>query len=136
LTCGSMMNLQHFPRLSAIIFLTFPHQHNVKWFGCHGWTTQQLWTATLIVPDFSKGSQIGWVQSDELSGAPRRLHQCSLMFWKLWSRTQQYPEECMVVFEMLQNQTIRICKFRSYWEYWPYLQDYSSASRTWSLNIR
>jgi len=30
------MNLQHFPRLSAIIFLTFPHQHNVKWFGCHG----------------------------------------------------------------------------------------------------
>jgi len=108
------------------------HQHNVKWFGSHNWTTQQLWTAALILPDAPRCSQIGWVQSDELSGAPRLLHRCSSMFWKLWNRIQEYPKQCVIVFEMLQNQTIRMCKFQSYWEYWPRLQDNSSASRTWS----
>ena len=45
-------------------------------------------------------------------------------------QNSKYPEECMVVCEMLQIQTIRMCKYRSYWEYWPRLQDYSSVSWT------
>jgi len=72
---------------------------------------------------------------DELSGAPRLLHWCSSMFRKLGNIIQEYPEECMVVFEMLQNQTIRMCKVGSYWEYWLRLQDYSSASLTWSRTL-
>jgi len=36
----------------------FPHQQNVKWFGSHYWTTQQLWTATLILPDAPRCSQM------------------------------------------------------------------------------
>ena len=120
------------PSHSGLLSPRALHQQNVKWFGSHNWTTQQLWTATLILPDAPRCSQIGGVQSDELSGAPRLLHQCSSMFWKLWNRIQEYPEECMVVFEMLHNQTIRMCKFRSYWEKWPRLQDHSGASRNWS----
>jgi len=49
---------------------------------------------------------------------------------------QEYPEECMFVFEMLQNQTVRMGTFRSYGKYWPRLKDYSSASRTWSRTLR
>jgi hypothetical protein len=78
-----------------------PHQQNIKWFGSHNWTTQQLWTATLILPDAPRCSQIGWVQSDELSGASRLLHRCTSIFWKLWNRIPEYTEECIVVFQML-----------------------------------
>jgi len=97
------------------------HQHNVKWFGSHNQTTQQIWTATLILPDAPRCSQIGWMQRDVLSGAPRLLHRCSWVLQKLWNRIQEYPEECIVVFKMLPTQTIRMREFRSYWEYWPSL---------------
>ena len=93
------------------------HQENVKWFGSHNRTTQQLWTATLILPDAPRCSKIGWMQSDLLTGAPRLLHRCSWIVQKLWNRIQEYPEEFTVVFKMLPNQTIKMCKFRSYWEY-------------------
>jgi len=33
------------------------------------------------------------------------------MLQKLGNRIQEYPEECLVVFKMLQNETIRMCKF-------------------------
>jgi len=111
------------------------HQQNVKRFGSYNWTTQQLWTAALICPDAPRCSQIGWVQSHEPSGALRLLHWCSSLFRKLWNRIQEYPEECIVVFETLENQTIGMCKLRSYGEYWPCLQHYSSASRTWSCTL-
>jgi len=52
------------------------HQQNVKWFGSHNWTTQQLWTASLILPDAPRCSEIGWGQSDELSGAPQCCGSC------------------------------------------------------------
>jgi hypothetical protein len=61
------------------------HQQNVKWFGSHNWTAQQLWTATLILRDAPRCSQIGWAQCDELSGVPRLLHRCSSIFWELWT---------------------------------------------------
>jgi hypothetical protein len=83
--------------------------------------------------DASRCSQIGWMQCNALSGAPRLLLWCSSMLWKLWNRIQKYPEECIVVFKMLQNQPIRMCKCWSFWEDWKYLpclQDYSSAPRT------
>jgi len=111
------------------------HPQIVKWFGGYIWTTLQLWTATLMLPDASRCSQIGWMQSDVLSAAPRQLPQCSSMLWKLWNRIQEYPEECIVVWKMLQNQTLRMCKFRSYWEYWLHLTNYSSAPWTWSHNL-
>ena len=100
------------------------------------WKSQLNNSATLNShTDPSRCSQIGWVQSDELSGAPKQLHRCSSMFQELWNRIQEYPEECMVVFEMLQSQTIRMCIFRSYQEYWPRLQDCIGASRTWSCTF-
>jgi len=111
------------------------HLQNVKWFGSHNWTTPQLWTATLILPDAPRCSQIGWVQSDVLSGALRLLHRCSWMLRELWNRIQEYPEQGIVAYKMLLNQTIRMCKFQRYWEYWHSLQDYSDASRTWSRTL-
>jgi len=115
------------------------HQQNVKLFGSYNWTTQQLSTATLLLPDASRYSQICWVQCDVLWGAPRPHLWGSSMLKKLWNRIQEYPQECIVVFKMLQNQTTRMCKFRShweYWEYWPHLQDYSGALRTWRHTLR
>jgi len=126
-------------RYDCHCIITIPrqqHQQNVKRFGSHNRTTQQLWTATLILPDAPRCSQIGWMQSDVLSGAPRLLHRCSWILRKLRNRIQEYPEECIVVFKMLPNQTIRMCKFRSYWEYWPRLWEYSGAPRTWSHTLR
>ena len=123
----------------AYICCEMVHQQNVKWFGSHNRTPQQLWTATLILPDAPRCSQIGWMQSDVLSGALRLLHRCSWILRKLWNRIQEYPEECIGVFKMLPNQSIRMCKFRSYWEYWEYwrrLQDYSGAPRTWRHTLR
>ena len=122
----------------AKILLLFSvlHQQNEKWFGSYNRTTQQLWTATLIFPDAPRCSQIGWMQRDVLTGALRLLHRCSWILWKLWNRIQEYPEECIVVFEMLPNETIRMCRFRSYSEYWPRLRDYSGAPRTWSHTLR
>ena len=112
------------PTLSAGMMIK--HKQQVKWFGSHNWTTQQLWIATLILPDPPWCSHIGWVESDELSGVLRLLHQCSSMCWKWWNRIQEDPEESMVLFEMLQNESIRLCRFRSYWEYWVRLQDNST----------
>jgi hypothetical protein len=112
------------------------HQQNVIWFSSHNRTTQQLWTATLILPDAPRWSQIGWMQSDVLSGAPRLLYWCSWILWKLWNRIQAYPEECIVVLKMLPYQTIRRCKFRNYCEYWPCLQEYSGAPRTLIHTLR
>jgi len=111
------------------------HQQNVKWFGSHNRTTQQLWTATLILPDAFRCSQIEWTQRDVLSGAPRLHHRCSWILRKMGNRIQEYPEECIVVFKMLRNQTIRMCKFWSYWEYWPRLQEYCGAPQTWSHTL-
>jgi hypothetical protein len=110
------------------------HQQNVKWFGSYNWTTQQLWTATLILTEASRCSLIGWMQCDVISGDPRLYHQCFPMLRKLWNRIPESLEDCIVVFKMLQNQTIRKCKFWSYckyWEYWPHLQDYSGPPPTW-----
>ena len=115
------------------------HQQNVKWFGSHNRTTQQLWTATLILLDAPRCSHISWMQSDVLPGAPRLLHRCSWILRKLWNRIQEYPEDCIGVFKMLPNQSSRMCKFQSHWEYWenwPRLQDYSGASRTWRHTLR
>jgi len=90
------------------------HQQNVKWFGSHNQTTQQLWTATLILPDAPRCSQIGWIQSNVLPGALRLLHRWSWILRKLWNRIQEYSKECIVVLIMLPNQTIRMCKCQSY----------------------
>jgi len=57
--------------------LLFIHQQNVRWFGSHNWTTEQPWTAPLILLDAPRCSQIGWMPSDVLSGAPRLLHRCT-----------------------------------------------------------
>ena len=121
--------------LSVSLWISFFHQQNVKWFGSHNRTTQQLWTATLNILDTPRWSQIGWMQSDVFSGAPRLLHQCSWILRMLWNRIQEYPEECIDDFKMLPNQTIRMCKFRSYWEYWPRFRRYSGAPRTWSHTL-
>jgi hypothetical protein len=112
------------------------HKQIVQSFGSHHWTTQQLWTATLILPDAPRCSQIGWVPSDGLSDALRLLHEDSSMYSKLWNRLPEYSEEWMVAFEMLQNHAMRMSKFPSYWEYWPHLQDNSSAFQTWSRPLR
>jgi len=112
------------------------NQQHVEWFGSHNWTMQQLWTATLILPDAPSCSQIGWMQSDVLSGAPRQPHCCSSMLRKLWNRIQEYHAGCIVVFKMLPNQTITMCTFPTYWEYWPHLQEYSGAPQSWSHTLR
>ena len=112
------------------------HQQNVECFGSHNWTTQPLWTATLILPDAPRHSQIGCMQSDVLPGAPRLLHQCTSMLRKLCNRIKQFPQECVVVPKMLQNQNIRMCKFQSNWEYWPCLKGDSCAPQTWSHTLR
>jgi len=112
------------------------HQQNVKWFGSHNRTTQKLPTATPILPDAPRCFHIGWMQSDVLSDALRLHHRCSWILRKLWNRIQEYPEECIVVFKMFQNQTIRMCKFPSYWEYWPHLREYTSAAWTLSHTLR
>jgi len=39
-----------------------------------------------------------------------------------WNRIQEYPEECIIVFKMLQYQTIKWHKFQSYWDYWLHTQ--------------
>jgi len=99
----------HFtPILPITSLLLFPwdlppllHQQNVKWFGSHNWTTQQLWMATLILPDAWWCSQIAWVWSNVLSDALKLLHQCSSLFLKLWNRIQGHPEECIVLFKIL-----------------------------------
>jgi len=95
---------------------TFNHQQKVKSFGRNNWTTQQLWTALLILPDAPRCSQIGRKQRNVLSGALRLPHRCSSMLRKLWNRIQEYHKECIAVCKMLPNQTIRMCKFQSYWE--------------------
>jgi len=89
------------------------HLQNEQWFVSYNWTSQQFWTAALIVPDTSRWCQTGWMQCDVLSGGPRLCPRSSSMLQKLWERIQEYFEECIVVFKMLQNQTFRICKFRS-----------------------
>jgi len=53
------------------------HRHNVKWFGSHNRTTQQLWTATLIFPNALRCSLIGWMQRYVLWGTLRLLYQYS-----------------------------------------------------------
>jgi len=115
--------------------ITRYHQQNVKWFGSHNWTTQQLWTATPILPDAPRYSQMGWMQSHMLAGAPRLIHRHFPMLRKLWIRIEEYPTEHIVLFNMLQNQTIKMFKFRSYWEYWPHPYEYSGAPRTWSQTL-
>ena len=110
-------------------------RQNVKWFGSHNWTTQQLWTATLILPDTPRCSQIGWMQCDVLSNAPRLLRWCSSMLRKSWNRIQDYPEECIIALKILPNQTIRMCKFQSCWEYCPRLREYSGAHQTCSHTL-
>ena len=107
------------------------HQQNIQWFGSHNWTTQQLWTTRQILPAAPRCTQKGWVQSDVLSGAPRLRHLCSCILRKLWNRIQEHSEECSVVFQMLQNETIKMCKFWSYWECWPHPQRCSGAPWTW-----
>jgi len=129
------------PYLSARSSDMFPFsiltisEQNVKWFGSHNWTTQQLWTATLMLPDASRWSQMDGMESNVLSSATRLLHRCSWILQKLWNRIQEYPEECIVVFKMLLNQTIRMCKFQSYWEYWPHHRQYASALQSWSHTL-
>jgi len=76
------------------------HQQNVKSFGIHNWTMQQLWTATLILPDAARCSQLDWIQSDVFPGTRRLLHRCFSMLRKLWNKLQEYPEEFIVVFNM------------------------------------
>jgi len=125
------------PTSARCLLKTFNiHQHNVKWFQSYNWTTQQLWKATLIFPDTSRCSQIGWMQSNVLSGALRLLHWCSSMFWMLWNRIQEYPEECIVALNILKYQTIRRFKFRSDCKYWLHLQDKSGGPQTWSHTLR
>jgi len=131
--------LMHMFRIASttqiLIQICWMHQHNVKWFGSQNWTTQQLWTATLIIPDAPRCSKIGWMQSEVFPGVPWLLHQYSSLLRKLWNRIQEYSNQCIVDFKMLPNQTIRMCKFQSYWEYWLRLQEYSGAPRTWSHTL-
>jgi len=49
------------------------HQQNVNRFGSHNWTTQQLWTATLILPDPPRWSQM---LRDYFTGAPQSSGSC------------------------------------------------------------
>jgi len=81
----------------------FADEQNVQWFGRHNWTTPQLWTAILMLPDAPRFSQIGWMQSDVLSGALWLLLWCSSILQRLWNRKQEYPEEFIVVFKMRPN---------------------------------
>jgi len=54
------------------------------------------------------------------------------MHWTLWIRLQDYAEECIVIFKMLQNQAIRLRKFRNYWDNYTYAGNYSLGHRMWS----
>ena len=42
------------------------HQQNVKWFRSHNSTTQQVWTATPILPESPRSSRTGWMQNNML----------------------------------------------------------------------
>ena len=111
-------------------FSGWQHQHNANSFGSHNLTIQQPWTTSPILPAAPRCFWIGWMQSDVLSCALRHLHLCSSMLWKLWSRIEVYSEECIVVYKILQNQNVRMCKFWSYWKYWTHLLDYCCSPRT------
>jgi len=49
---------------SLAFAFTSPHQQNVKWFGSHNTMTQLFWTATPILPEDPRSSQMGWMQND------------------------------------------------------------------------
>jgi hypothetical protein len=90
------------------IVIPWLHQQNVKWFGSHNWTSQQLWKATLVLPDAPRCSQIGWMQWDVPPSARNLIYLCSSMLRKMWNRIPKYPAQCIVVLKMLQNQNIRM----------------------------
>jgi hypothetical protein len=89
-----------------------------------------------MLPDPSRYTRTGWVQSDELSSALRLHDQSFLMFLNLLNRIEEYPEPSIVVFKMLQIQSIWMNKDLGNWDYWQYLRDDSSESRSWSHTLR
>jgi len=96
-----------------------------------GNSEQPHWSFQML-PDAPRCFQISWLQNVVLSGALQLLHQWSQICCKFRNRVQEYPEECIHVIKMLQNQTIRICEFWSNWKYEICLYDYASAPPTWS----
>jgi len=95
-------------------FPGWQHQHNTYGFGRYNWTIQQLWTTLPIFPDASRCFWIGWMQCNVLSYALRHLHWYHSKFQKMESTIEVYPEECIVVYNILQSQNVRMCKFQSY----------------------
>ena len=74
------------------------YQQNVKRFECRNSITQLFWTATPILPETSRRSQTGWMQTicfwgilrvlQVLLNASEVAEQNTRIFWRVWSRLQ------------------------------------------------